>query len=198
MYTLRKYILVRNSCCHCLVSNPEGCALCLRLEMVKVKISNFPVSSECSCNGFVFSIQTVVPESYTQIKDVTGGGEKTSPLALGHQTAAGEWWENARKEQKYPWRPQRLHLSDRGDIFSSGCAFEVEFLVWLLQLRRLPGSCKILHALGCLRTLTFLEKSSEISSSFSWRSSQGSSAIKVKSKSWFVGGVCILVIKEQI
>lgn len=181
-----------------MVSYPEGCALCLRLEMVKVKIFDFPVSSECSCNGFVFSIQRVMPESYTQIKDVTGGGEKTSPLAHGHQTAAGEWWENASREQKYPWRPLKTRSQWQRWYIQPWCAFEGEFLVWLLQLRRLPGSCKIPRALGCLRSLTFLERSSEVSSSFSWRSSQGSSATKVRLKGWFVVGVCILVIKEQI
>lgn len=92
--------------------------------------------------------------------------------------------------------PRRLSLSDRGDIFSSWCAFKVEFLVWLLQLR-LPGSYKILCALCCLRSLKFLEKSSEISSSFSWCSSQGSSATEVRLKSWFIGDVCILVIKSK-
>lgn len=55
------------------------------------------------------------------------------------------------------------------------CAFEGEFLVRLLQLRRLPSGCKILHALSGLTSLTFLERSSELSSSFPGRSPRGSS-----------------------
>lgn len=129
--------------------------------MVKVKISNCPVSSECSCNGDVFSIQTVTPESYIQMKHATGGGEKKTSLAHNRQLQQVSDGKMSVKNRNIHGDPQRLSLSDRGDICSSWCAFEVEFLIWLLQLRRLPGSCKILHALGCLRSLTFLERRSE-------------------------------------
>lgn len=143
-----------------MVGYPEGCASCLRLEIVKVKISNFPECFECSCNGFVFNIQRVMPESYTQIKDVQEVGKILLLLHMAIKLQQVSDGKMPVKDRNIHGDPRRLSLSDRGDIFSSWCAFEVEFLVWLLQLRRLPGSCKILHALSCLRSLTFLERSS--------------------------------------
>lgn len=143
-----------------MVSYPERWALCLRLEIVKVKIFNFPVRFECSCNGFVFNIQRVMPESYTQIKDVQEVGKILLLLHMAIKLQQVSDGKMSVKDRNIHVEPRRLSLSNRGDTFRSWCAFEVEFLVWLLQLRRLPGSCKILCALGCLRSLTFLERSS--------------------------------------